>query len=91
MQFEEGHTVGIDLGTTFSTLAYLDAEGNPVPVENEDEDVETTVADGLAPASRLSVEGLEPGGTYLLQLYDTAGDDRVDGSARFGMTPVGNR
>ena len=41
MQFEEGHTVGIDLGTTFSTIAYLDTEGNPVPVENEDEDVET--------------------------------------------------
>ena len=31
-------TVGIDLGTTFSTLAVLDQEGNPVPVANEDED-----------------------------------------------------
>ena len=41
MQFEEGHTVGIDLGTTFSTIACLDDDGNPVPLENEDEDVET--------------------------------------------------
>jgi molecular chaperone DnaK len=41
MEFKPGRTVGIDLGTTFSTLAYLDAEGNPVPVPNEDDDVET--------------------------------------------------
>ena len=30
MEFKPGHTVGIDLGTTFSTIAHLDAEGNPV-------------------------------------------------------------
>ena len=41
MEFKEGHTVGIDLGTTFSTIALLDDEGNPVPIENEDDDVET--------------------------------------------------
>jgi len=41
MEFKPGHTVGIDLGTTFSTLAMLDAEGNPVPIANEDDDVET--------------------------------------------------
>jgi molecular chaperone DnaK len=41
MQFKTGHTVGIDLGTTFSTLAILDAEGNPVAVANEDGNVET--------------------------------------------------
>ena len=33
-------TIGIDLGTTFSTLAYLDEEGVPVPVANEDGDQE---------------------------------------------------
>ncbi len=37
MEFKPGHTVGIDLGTTFSTLAQLDKEGNPVPVANEDD------------------------------------------------------
>jgi molecular chaperone DnaK len=41
MEFKPGHTVGIDLGTTFSTLAILDQEGNPVPIANEDDDVET--------------------------------------------------
>ena len=34
MEFKEGQTVGIDLGTTFSAIAHLDAEGNPVkPVD----------------------------------------------------------
>jgi molecular chaperone DnaK len=41
MEFKPGHTVGIDLGTTFSTLAQLDAEGNPVPIANDDDEVET--------------------------------------------------
>ena len=41
MQFKEGHTVGIDLGTTYSTLALLDDQGNPVPIGNEDDQTET--------------------------------------------------
>ena len=41
MEFKPGHTVGIDLGTTFSTLAHLDQEGNPVPIANDDDEVET--------------------------------------------------
>jgi molecular chaperone DnaK len=41
MEFKPGHTVGIDLGTTFSTLAILDEEGNPKPIPNEDDEVET--------------------------------------------------
>ncbi|MEX0676749.1 MAG: Hsp70 family protein [Pirellulales bacterium] len=41
MEFKPGHTVGIDLGTTFSTLAQLDGEGNPVPIANDDDSVET--------------------------------------------------
>ncbi len=41
MEFKPGHTVGIDLGTTFSTLAQLDSEGNPVPIANDDDAVET--------------------------------------------------
>jgi molecular chaperone DnaK len=41
MHFEEGHTVGIDLGTTFSTLAHLDESGTPVAIPNEDDEVET--------------------------------------------------
>lgn len=41
MEFKPGHTVGIDLGTTFSTLALIDADGNPVPIANEEDEVET--------------------------------------------------
>ena len=41
MEFKPGHTVGIDLGTTFSTLAQLDKEGNPVAIANEEDEVET--------------------------------------------------
>lgn len=41
MHFEPGQTVGIDLGTTFSTLAVLDQNGTPTPLPNEDDDVET--------------------------------------------------
>jgi molecular chaperone DnaK len=41
MQFQPGHTVGIDLGTTFSTLAHLNEEGDPVPITNDEGQVET--------------------------------------------------
>lgn len=41
MQFKEGNTVGIDLGTTFSTLAQVNEEGTPIPVPNEDDEIET--------------------------------------------------
>ncbi len=41
MQFFEGNTVGIDLGTTFSTLAQVNEEGAPIPIPNEDDEVET--------------------------------------------------
>ena len=41
MDFFEGRTVGIDLGTTFSTLAYVDENGTPVAVANEDGEEET--------------------------------------------------
>jgi len=41
MHFEPGHTVGIDLGTTYSTIAQLNQNGEPVPLPNEDDEVET--------------------------------------------------
>lgn len=36
MKFLEGATVGIDLGTTYSAIAYLDEEGNPTVINNAD-------------------------------------------------------
>lgn len=41
MEFLKGNTVGIDLGTTFSTLAIVDEQGEPTPIPNDDDDVET--------------------------------------------------
>ena len=41
MEFLEGQTVGVDLGTTFSTLAQVDENGTPVAIPNEDDEVET--------------------------------------------------
>jgi len=34
MEIQDGRTVGIDLGTTFSTIAQLDEEGNPQTIPN---------------------------------------------------------
>ena len=36
MKLLEGQTVGIDLGTTYSALAQMDNEGNPICIENAD-------------------------------------------------------
>ena len=36
MKFLEGHTVGIDLGTTYSAIAMLDHDGNPIVLNNAD-------------------------------------------------------
>lgn len=36
MKFLEGHTVGIDLGTTYSAIAMLDTDGNPKVLKNAD-------------------------------------------------------
>lgn len=36
MKFLEGHTVGIDLGTTYSAIAMLDHDGNPQVLPNAD-------------------------------------------------------
>ena len=41
MDFFKGNTVGIDLGTTFSALAQVNENGEPIPVPNEDEEIET--------------------------------------------------
>lgn len=34
MKFQPGHTVGIDLGTSYSSIATLDSSGQPMVVEN---------------------------------------------------------
>ncbi|MEO2018718.1 MAG: Hsp70 family protein [Fuerstiella sp.] len=36
MKFLEGRTVGIDLGTTYSAIAYMDDDGNPTLANNAD-------------------------------------------------------
>ncbi len=37
MAFLEGNTIGIDLGTTYSALAQVNAEGKPVTIHNADD------------------------------------------------------
>ena len=37
MAFLEGNTIGIDLGTTYSALAQVNAEGQPVTIHNADD------------------------------------------------------
>jgi len=41
MEFEKGNTVGIDLGTTYSAIAQVNDDGEPIPLKNEDDDIET--------------------------------------------------
>jgi len=41
LEFQPGRTVGIDLGTTFSALAYVNDEGEPITVLNSDDEDET--------------------------------------------------
>ena len=55
MEFLKGKTVGIDLGTTYSTLAMVNDEGEPTPIPNEDNDVETASLIVLAESKRVIV------------------------------------
>ncbi len=41
LEFQPGRSVGIDLGTTFSALAYVNEEGEPITVLNADDEDET--------------------------------------------------
>jgi molecular chaperone DnaK len=41
IEFQPGETVGIDLGTTFCSLARVDADGNPVAIANDEGLLET--------------------------------------------------
>jgi molecular chaperone DnaK len=53
--FAPGSTVGIDLGTTFSTVAQINGNGEPIPIPNEDDDVETASLILLADSGRVIV------------------------------------
>ncbi|MGE0606693.1 MAG: Hsp70 family protein [Pirellulales bacterium] len=55
MEFKPGHTVGIDLGTTFSAVAILDENGDPNPVLNEDDQEETPSLILLAQSGQMIV------------------------------------
>jgi molecular chaperone DnaK len=55
VSFVEGQTVGIDLGTTFSAIAQLDDQGNPVTIPNDDDEVETASLVLLSDGGRVVV------------------------------------
>ena len=48
MEFKEGQTVGIDLGTTFSSVAQVNDQGDPVPVVNEEDEVAKALVYGAS-------------------------------------------
>ncbi len=55
INFEEGQTVGIDLGTTFSSIAQVGEDGTPVAIPNEDDEIETASVILLAESGRVIV------------------------------------
>ncbi|MDR0391682.1 MAG: Hsp70 family protein [Planctomycetaceae bacterium] len=55
MRFVEGNTVGIDLGTTFSALARVNDKGEPIPIPNEDDEIETASLLLLTDSGRVEV------------------------------------
>lgn len=55
IEFKEGQTVGIDLGTTFSAISVLDENGDPQTIPNEDENEETPSLLLLAEAGKVIV------------------------------------
>lgn len=55
MEFLPGNTVGIDLGTTFSALAQVNDQGEPIPIPNEDDEVETASVILLAESKHVIV------------------------------------
>ncbi|MDH3719506.1 MAG: Hsp70 family protein, partial [Planctomycetota bacterium] len=55
MEFQEGLTVGIDLGTTFSSVAFLNDEGLPVAVQDEEGEEGTPSVILLAESGRAVV------------------------------------
>ncbi len=55
MDFFKGNTVGIDLGTTFSALAQVNEEGEPIPIPNEDDEIETASVILLAESKHVIV------------------------------------
>ena len=60
VQFVEGQTVGIDLGAAFSAVAQIDAEGDPCPILNGNDDMETSSVVLLGDGGRIVV-GLSRG------------------------------
>ena len=55
MARQAARIVGIDLGTTFSAIAYVDAEGNPTTIPNGDNELVTPSAVQVLPSKRVLV------------------------------------
>ena len=60
MEFIDGHTVGIDLGTSNSALAHLDETGNPLLTRNSDGNVMTPSVITMLSDKQVQVGAYDP-------------------------------
>ncbi|HUU84159.1 MAG TPA: Hsp70 family protein [Phycisphaerae bacterium] len=85
-----GRIVGIDLGTTYSALAYLDAHGQPVTVENHDGELVTPSVVQILPNRKILV-GREALARASERPDCTALDFKRDMGEKFYRQPVGGK
>lgn len=85
-----GRIVGIDLGTTFSAIAYVDAEGHPVAIENQEGDVVTPSVVQILPDRRIIVgrDAVEAASAHPDR---TAFNFKRDMGEKFYRLPLGGR
>lgn len=85
-----GRIVGIDLGTTYSAVAYLDAHGQPVTVENRDGELVTPSVVQIV-ANRKILVGREALVRAAERPDCTALDFKRDMGEKFYRRPVGGK
>jgi len=85
-----GRVVGIDLGTTFSTVAYVDPQGHPVTIENGDGEPTTPSVVQIRPDRSILVgrEAVEAAWQYPDR---TAFNFKRDMGDRFYRHPIGGK
>ena len=79
MEFKEGQTVGIDLGTTFSSIAQLDDQGTPVSIPNDDDEVETPSLVVLVEGGHVLVGPSRK--SFIGNVLDLPVEERLEGTA----------
>ena len=90
LTFSRGkHYIGIDLGTTFSAMAYLDAQGQPVTIPNAENELITPSVVQFEPGGDIVV-GREARQSALTDPDRVADCIKRDMGERFYCRPIGN-